>query len=64
MRSDSNGTCLVFTHKHCFHRKDAKDAKWFIYFVNKFPCELCVYSVSLLLYVWTLTNHGNTQKGS
>jgi len=34
--SDSNGTCLVFRHKRRFHRKDAKDAKWFIYFVNKF----------------------------
>jgi len=64
MRSDYNGTCLVFRHKHRFHRKDAKDAKWIIYFVNKFLRELCVFAVCLFLYGWTLTNLGNTQKRS
>ena len=48
---------MVSVHKHCFHRKDAKNAE--ISF-NENTQRLCVYAVSSVLYVWMQINQGST----
>ena len=54
----------VFSHKHHFHRKDAKIAKLFkLFFFNKFLCDLCVFAVNgFFIWMTLIISHARTRQ--